>query len=298
MPRTIRYHLDEHIDFAVAQGLRRRGIDVTTLVGASVMIPLTIDVPMRRLPWANWMLILATVAISIAFPYVSGERFAFLPSSETRREYSSLVLQRNDFAPHQLVTSLFQHAGLLHLIGNMLFLFVFGNAVNAKLGHAGFLISYLGIGVLENLVWLMLGWEDACLGASAAIMGLCGMFLVLYPFNSVQVLWDDFEIAFLLRSWASEIPGWAVVLLYLAFDIWGAVFDRGSHIGYVSHIIGGLLGIASAIFLLRAGWLKPDRGEQTLLMWFAGEGPAKQDMARRSRRQKRGRTLRLQKGEE
>lgn len=254
------------------------------------MVPLTLDVPMKRLPWANWGLILATVAISIAVPYAPDEQLAFFPSTEPLHSYSLLVLQRRDFAPHQLVTSLFQHAGLLHLLGNMIFLFVFGNAINAKLGHAAFLASYFGIGVLEGLVWLAFGGGDACLGASAAIMSLCGMFLVLYPFNNVQVLWDEWEIAFILRSWTSEIPGWAAVLLYLAFDIWGAIFYRGASIGYVSHIVGLLLGLALAIVLLRSGWLKPDRGEQTLLMCFAGEGPIERDPARPNRRRKKGRT--------
>jgi len=241
------------------------------------MIPLTVDVPMKRLPWANWGLILATVVISLAVPYTPGEQFAISPASDTSERYSPLVLQRNHFALHQLITSLFQHAGLLHLFGNMLFLFVFGNAINAKLGHIGFLASYLGIGVIENIVWLAIGHETACLGASAAIMGLCGMFLVLYPLNTVKVFWDEIEIAWLLRSWTGEIPGVVVVVLYLAFDLWGALFNRNTGVGYVSHLVGGLLGIGLAVALLRASWLTPDRGEQTLLQWLGGEGPTEED---------------------
>lgn len=258
------------------------------------MIPLTVDVPMKRLPWANWGLILATVVTSIAVPYAPGERLSFFSASDTLSDYSPLVLQRNHFAPHQLITSLFQHAGLLHLIGNMLFLFVFGNAINAKLGHAGFAAAYFGIGVLVNLAWLALGHGSACLGASAAIMGICGMFLVLYPRNGVCVFWDDFEIAFILRDWTSEVPGWAVVLLYLAFDIWGALFDRGSNIGYVSHIIGGVLGAALAILLLQARWLKPDRGEQTLIQWLSGEGAVERASPPRSRGRKKTRSLNME----
>src|SRR5262249_12379825 len=153
---------------------------------------------------------LVTVVISIAVPYASEERFALFTTEQSRPILSPLVLQRDGFAAYQLVTSVFQHAGLLHLFGNMLFLFVFGNAINAKLGHPGFLISYLGIGVLANLLWLAVGRGDACLGASAAIMGMCGMFMVLYPLNAVHVYWDEIEIALLTRSWAWEFPGWAV----------------------------------------------------------------------------------------
>lgn len=243
------------------------------------MIPLTVDVPMQRLPWANWGLILITVAISLAVPALR-EELNEVQISEAARgtnlklevkppEFSPLVLQRAHFQVYQLVTALFQHADLLHLIGNMVFLFVFGNAINAKLGHLGFLTSYLAIGILVNLVWLAIGAAPACLGASAAIMGLCGMFLVLYPRNDVVVFWDEWEIAWLTQSWTGTIPGWAIVLLFLAFDVWGAIFDQDSGIGYVSHIVGALLGVSLVVALLKQGWLTPDLGEQTLLQWLA-----------------------------
>src|SRR5262245_39332276 len=251
------------------------------------MIPLTVDVPMKRLPWANWALILVTVIISLAVPHATEERTALSSVELTRHKFSRLVLQRDGFAAYQLVTALFQHADLLHLFGNMLFLFVFGYAVNAKLGHFRFLAAYLGIGVIVNLVWLGTGHGAACVGASGAIMGLCGMFLVLYPRNGVSVFWDELDIAVLTRRFTGEIPGWAIVLLYLAFDVWGALFDRNSNIGYVSHIVGGLLGIVLAIVLLKGGWLTPDRGEQTLLQWLAGEGPVEEDVPSRPRRRKK-----------
>jgi membrane associated rhomboid family serine protease len=237
------------------------------------MIPLGVDVPMKRLPWANWGLIGVTVLISLAVPYSTGERFHLLSTGHSDH-LSALVLDRKHFGPHQVVTYLFQHAGLMHLIGNMLFLFVFGNAINAKLGHVGFLASYLGIGALVGLCWLAFGGGTACLGASGAIMGMCGMFLVLYPRNDVNLFWDEFELMILTRSFTGTMPGWVLVCLFLAFDLWGAIFDRHSGVGYVSHIIGGLTGVALAITLLKSEFLTPDRGEQTLLMWMAGEGPA------------------------
>jgi membrane associated rhomboid family serine protease len=252
------------------------------------MIPLTLDVPMKRLPWANWGLILLTLVVSLAVPYAQGERFALFPGGSPTPKYSPLVLQRGHFAVYQLVTSLFQHAGLIHLLGNLLFLFVFGNALNAKLGHLGFLAAYLGIGVLEGLVWLAIARGAAGLGASAAIMGLCGMFFVLYPFNGVRVLWDEeWGIAWATRSWTAELPGWVVVLLYFAFDVWGAVFHRHAGVGYLSHVVGWLLGAALAVGLLLSGWLRPDRGEHTLLQWLGGEGPTEDDEGKAGSRVRR-----------
>jgi hypothetical protein len=99
------------------------------------------------------------------------------------------------------------------------------------------------------------------------------MFLVLYPRNGVKVFWDDWEMAARTDSWTGEPPGWAVVLLYFAFDVWGTVFQRDAGVAYVSHVVGALAGAGLAVGLLQAGWLKPDVGEQTLLQWLAGEGP-------------------------
>jgi membrane associated rhomboid family serine protease len=255
------------------------------------MIPLTLDVPMKRLPWANWGLILTTVVISLAVPYADSRWVGDLTTGHLRHKFSPLVLQRDGFAAYQLVTSLFQHADWLHLFGNMLFLFVFGNAINAKLGHLPFLAAYLGIGVVEGLVWLVVGPGTACLGASAAIMGLCGMFLVLYPRNGVRVFWDEWEIAWLTRSWTGELPGWVFVLLFLALDVSGAVFYPHAGVAYLSHVVGGLLGVALAVALLKTGWLAPDRGEQTLLQWLAGEGPVEEDTPRRPSGRKKGRRI-------
>src|SRR5207237_716498 len=147
----------------------------------------------------------------------------------------------------------------LHLFGNMLFLFVFGNAINAKLGHLAYLAAYLGIGALESVVWLVMLPGDATLGASAAIAGIAGMFLVLYPLNGVRVFWDvDFFFALMPRGWTGEMPGWGVVLLHIVFDIWGAIFYQEKGIGYLSHIVGSVAGITLAIVLLKMEWLTPD----------------------------------------
>lgn len=247
------------------------------------MIPLTIDVPMKRLPWVNWALILSTVAVSLAVPSVKetvevipepgrhGQQGALIIQSHA--QYSSLVLQRDHFKPYQLATALFQHVDLLHLLGNMLFLFVFGNAINAKLGHALFLVAYFAIGVVVNLVWWLLGGGPALVGASAAIMGMCGMFLVLYPRNSVTILWDDLLMIWATRGWTIELPGWVVVICYFVFDLWGVVFHPDSEVGHLYHVIGAILGFGLALALLGAGWLTADTGEQTLLQWLGGNGP-------------------------
>ena len=247
------------------------------------MIPLTVDVPMKRLPWANWGLILVTVVVSLAVPYSSETLFA-------ESTLSSLVLQRRHFAIHQLVTALFQHAGFIHLFGNMLFLFVFGNAINAKMGHLPYLGAYLGIGFAVSLAWLAIDSGPAVLGASGAIMGICGMFLVLYPRNEVDMFWgDNLLFSMLMRDWSGGLPGWGVVGLYIAFDIWGAVRSPDGGVAHLSHLAGAFLGIGLAIALLKTGYLEPDVGEQTLLQWLGGDGPVERDDVRKKPKKRKKR---------
>jgi membrane associated rhomboid family serine protease len=252
------------------------------------MIPLGVDVPMKRLPWTNWGLIAATVLVSLAVPYASDAAFHFFPDDFAPHELSSLVLQRHHFHVYQLVTSLFQHAGLVHLIVNMIFLFVFGNAINAKVGHVVFLAVYFGIGVVDGIVWFLFGSAPACLGASAAIMGICGMFLVLYPKNDVYLLYTDYWMMALNRDWNGTLPGWGIVALYVAFDLWDAIASPNDGVGHLNHLLGVALGVGLAIAMLKTDRLRPDLGEQTLLQWMAGEGPIeKEDLPRRRKKRKR-----------
>src|SRR5205823_6429966 len=144
-----------------------------------------VDVPMARVPVANWVLIGVTSLVTIAV-WVHEARTADRDDQEP--EYP-LALKPADFSPTQLVTYQFVHADILHLAGNMMFLFVFGNAVNAKLGHWQFVVIYLLLGVLAGAAFIPFAGGLPVLGASGAIMGIVGVFLVLFPRNDVQVFY-------------------------------------------------------------------------------------------------------------
>ena len=124
-------------------------------------IPYNVDIAMPRLPLANWVIIGLTVVLSTALliedsPYLreptEGERAmeTLYRASGMQRQappsplFSLLVLQPGpDFRVTQLVGHLFAHYDFLHLAGNMIFLFCFGNAINAKFGHLFYLLFYL-----------------------------------------------------------------------------------------------------------------------------------------------------------
>lgn len=221
-----------------------------------MLVPLNVDVPMDRWPWANWAVLVATVLLSAALFSVDGESDLF----------SMMVLQREDFRFVQLVGHLYAHADILHLLGNMVFLFCFGNAVNAKLGHLWYLALYHVLGAMAGLGWLALGNGLFLVGASGAIMGVVGAFVVFFPKNEVKLF---YWFGWFWRGTA-DISAYWVIGLYVAFDLWGlATAGKGDAVAYVAHVFGAAAGAGAAIGLLKLGFAQPNEHEQNLLQVLA-----------------------------
>lgn len=217
-----------------------------------MFFPFQVDVPMQRLPLANWALILVMIVLS-AMALASEEMLV------------SWALWRNeDFALTQLLTNTAVHLGVIHLLGNMLFLFVFGNAVNAKLGHVRFLSLYVLLALLSSLSWYITGPGTASVGASGAIMGIIGTFLVYYPRNEVSCFYF-FGLPRLTGTFS--ISSYWIILLYILFDLWGlASSPDGTN--YVAHVSGMVFGLIAGIAMVKTGWITSSREEQNLLELF------------------------------
>ena len=149
-----------------------------------------------------------------------------------------------------LLTSMFMHGGIMHLLGNMLFLWIFGDNVEDRLGKGRFLVFYLVCGLLASLAHVattvFLG-EDAgipSLGASGAISGVLAGYLVLFPHRRVRVL---LTLGFFARL--TEVPAlfaiglWFVFQLISGIGMLGAGSQQGG-VAYAAHIGG-----------FAAGWL-------------------------------------------
>jgi membrane associated rhomboid family serine protease len=235
-----------------------------------MFLPYKVDVPMQRWPWANWVIMAITLFMSIVFlfnldawePAAAGE------PAGSFMDY--LILQPQAFRVPQLVCNLFAHSGFFHLAGNMLFLWVFGNAVNAKIGHWQYVTLYLGIGIFESIAWLVLGPNKPVLGASGAIMGIVGAFLLLYPLNDISAVFIFFPAVRIVEFSA----GW-MIALYFVFDMYGMLFKGNAGIAYLAHVAGFLSGVGVIGFLLWKKWLVADHGERTLLqvMGWMPENP-------------------------
>lgn len=147
-------------------------------------------------------------------------------------------------AEFTLVTSMFLHGGLLHLAGNMLFLWIFGNNVEDALGHGRFVGFYLVAGVAAALAHIFQApaSEVPMIGASGAVSGVLGAYLLLYPKAQVGVL---VPLGFILT--VVRLPAVVVLLIWFAFQFLSNAFNgaaEGGGVAYMAHIGGFFAGIA------------------------------------------------------
>jgi membrane associated rhomboid family serine protease len=147
-----------------------------------------------------------------------------------------------------VLTAMFLHGGLLHLLGNMLFLFVFGNNVEDRLGRLRYLLFYLACGYVATYGFALSdpGSTDTLVGASGAIAGVLGAYLILFPRARVTSL---VPFLFFLPIW---LPAWVVlgswfVLQWLYFQ--GAATAESASVAYLAHVLGFAAGVALVVLL-------------------------------------------------
>jgi membrane associated rhomboid family serine protease len=160
---------------------------------------------------------------------------------------ASMVL--NGWSPTGLIGHVFLHSGWIHLIGNMLFLWVFGNAICSNTNNIIYPFLYFGLGFVAAVTHILLDGGPA-IGASGAINGIIGVALVMYPLNRVSVFWT-----FFIRGGTFEISAWIPICFWFVFDLWGA-FSGGGHVAYWAHIGGLLGGMIFGMLALHFGWVQ------------------------------------------
>lgn len=169
-----------------------------------------------------------------------------------------LYVFRHGFRPARpewvnLLTSIFLHGGLLHLFGNMLFLWIYGDNVEHRLGRVRYLICYLLTGVMATLFYMIFAGASKLplIGASGAISGVLGFYFLWFPHNTVRV----FVFLFPIFMRVIEVPARLVLGVYLVLDnILPWLLSQGMAGGGVAHgaHIGGFLaGLALAWWMDR-----------------------------------------------
>ncbi len=157
-------------------------------------------------------------------------------------------LSSGGFRPWQPVTYQFLHdpSSIWHVVGNMLFLWIFGSSVENRLRWWGFLAHYLGGGAAAGAVQLLSGGA-LIIGASGAVMAVTGSFIVFFPRARVNV--------FLLLS-VVPMPAMLLVAIYLVLDMLGVVGVRGPGVAYLAHVAGFAFGFTVSMLLLGLGLVR------------------------------------------
>jgi membrane associated rhomboid family serine protease len=223
---------------------------------AFIVLPIRTESITRRTPLVNYILLGANVGIFLLL----SETFA--PPGVLAFKHNYLYLDARQPAFYQFFTYQFLHADMWHLVGNMLFLWLFGNGVNAKMGDLAYLLFYLGGGVFA-------GWTHAALhpqmllGASGAIAAVTTAYLVLFPRSQVLVLvWLFLFIHFF------EWP--AMILIGLKIIVWDNILSPqigpSDGIAYSAHLAGYFFGFTAALLMLLIRALPRDQFD-ILALW-------------------------------
>src|SRR5271156_2598543 len=224
------------------------------------MIPLRDNAAPRRLTPVNIALIAVNVAVFVyelsLGPRVAAlvDKFALVPAAVTRAVSSSAPRNLHPLEPLMtIVTSMFIHGGILHIAGNMLYLFIFGAAVEYRMGAARYLSFYLAAGIAAALatVWIAPESNVPVIGASGAIAGVLGAYFILYPRGRILTILPIFIFVQFI-----EIPAVIFLLLWFAIQLYGGieVGKQGAVMGGVAwwaHVGGFLFGIAAGPILAR-----------------------------------------------
>lgn len=207
------------------------------------MIPLGTDQQARRTPVAT----IGIVALTVAAFLVEVTVLRRADEATAARFEAALALSRAHFSWWQPVTYQFLHdpGSLWHLLGNMLFLWVFGAPVEGRLGRLGFLAFYLSGGAVAGLAHLALNGAPV-IGASGAVSAVTGAFIVLCP---------RARVAMLLWFSIIPVPALLVVALYFVLDLFGALGARGG-VAHLAHLGGTLYGVSVTAVLLATGLVK------------------------------------------
>jgi membrane associated rhomboid family serine protease len=164
----------------------------------------------------------------------------------------------------RLLTHLFSHGGWAHLIGNMIFLFVFGDNVEDRFGHVRFAAFYLGGGLSAALLQTALspGSDVPMVGASGAISAVLGAYVVLYPHKRVQTLFVPFVVPWLVlslflrrlpRFFLWWLPAWLYLGYWALLQLWEGLADLAAvgGVAWWAHVGGFAFGLATARLLSR-----------------------------------------------
>ncbi len=232
------------------------------------MIPLMDDVPHLRFPWVNYALILVNALLfyhELTLPPGVLDQFiatyAFVPAKLSSALGGGVAEGRD--AVLTIFTAMFLHEGWLHFLSNMLFLWIFGDNVEDALGHLTYLASYLAFGAAAALAHFFTDPFSPipALGASGAIAGVLGFYLILYPGARVLSL-----VPILILFWFVRVPAAIFLFAWFALQALSGVATIGQQVGggvaYWAHVGGFVAGVGIGVLFRVLNERSPDGAYQ------------------------------------
>ena len=218
------------------------------------MIPIGTNNPLRHQPRANYILIGINVVLFLtpriveffvrALGLNEGDTHD-ITAQGTTNLMRLFMLHSDRPQTHEFITYAFLHGDFMHLLGNMIFLFIFGNNVNDRLGHTGYLLLYLGGAVFSGVGHALFS-QSPVLGASGAVAAVTGAYMVLFPKTYVHVL----NLFIIITTF--EIP--AIYFILFKLIVWDNLLSPQmggySNIAYSAHLAGYFFGVAIPMTVL------------------------------------------------
>ncbi|NNK78104.1 MAG: rhomboid family intramembrane serine protease [Litoreibacter sp.] len=213
------------------------------------MFPIRDHNPSEQTPYVTYGLIILNIAVFLSYWPLFNDPRALAGFFDSWAMVPAEVGQGSD--PHTLVTSMFLHGGIMHLAGNMLFLWIFGDNLEEQLGHVRYLGFYLlcGIGAALGQLLSSPGSDIPTVGASGAIAGIMGGYLLLFPKAKVDIL-----VIILIFVRVFALPAWVMLGVWFGLQLLsglGADPNTGG-VAYWAHAAGFLCGAVLVIPL----WLR------------------------------------------
>lgn len=212
------------------------------------VLPIRTSIRPWRTPYTNYALIVFNVIFFVLTWWPHTNQFTGAP--EAVRPWAD-QLMLTPVRPYlwQFVSYAFLHSGFVHIIGNMFFLYLFGNNVNDKLGHIGYLCLYLAGAVFSGIGHTLIS-DSPVLGASGAVAAITGAYLVLFPQTLITVFYWLF---YFIDTF--EVPA----LYFIGFKLifWDNIVEGHiPGIAHGAHLSGYAFGIAAMLLLLATGLIK------------------------------------------
>ena len=213
------------------------------------MFPIRDHNPSETRPVITVALIAINVLVFVSYQALLPDRFALASFYQNWGLIPAAVAAGQDWPT--LITSMFLHGGLMHLGGNMLFLWIFGDNLEDKLGHAGFLAFYVVCGIAAGLAQMLANPASLIptIGASGAIAGVMGGYLLLFPKARIDVLF-----IFIIIFKIFPLPAWSMLGIWFGLQIFSGLGAdvSGGGVAYWAHAGGFVAGFG----LILPVWLR------------------------------------------